>query len=171
MAPSKEKLYKLSLCYETRKQVSGEVARFFEAKGYDFLVPKNWSMEARGIQLGVEDDLLKETANFIGVKQSQKATSNAVLFAEDINELRTLSFSKFRLSSQLENDLLDFQNRDSAALVQQILKLTGYYSGSIDGKWGPASNQAMKNFMVEKGYVYENEDNWSMELQVELLTF
>ena len=121
--------------------------------------------------MGVEDDLLKETANFIGVKQSQKATSNAVLFAEDINELRTLSFSKFQLSSQLENDLLDFQNRDSAALVQQILKLTGYYSGSIDGKWGPASNQAMKNFMVEKGYVYENEDNWSMELQVELLTF
>ena len=172
VAPSKKKNYTNSaLCHETRKQVSGEVARFFEAKGYDFLVPKNWSMEAIGIQLGAEDDLLKETANFIGVKQSQKATSNAVLFAEDINELRTLSFSKFQLSSQLENDLLDFQNKDSAALVQQILKLTGYYSGSIDGTWGPVSNQAMKNFMGEKGYVYENEDNWSMELQVELLTF
>ena len=60
VAPSKRKIIQTQLYATRQKQVSGEVARFFEAKGYDFLVPKNWSMEARGIQLGVEDDLLKK---------------------------------------------------------------------------------------------------------------
>ena len=47
VAPSKEKLYKLSFMPRDSKASFGGGRKIFLRQGYDFLVPKNWSMETK----------------------------------------------------------------------------------------------------------------------------
>lgn len=41
--------------------------------------------------------------------------------------------------------------KTSSYFVQSALKLTGYYSGSIDGQWGSGTTTALKRFQKAKG--------------------
>ena len=71
-------------------------------------------------------------------------------------------------SSPVGDNLIDVATVSGAALVQSRLKELGYYSGLVDGIWGPASRTALRNFKLsQSGLGYD--DTWDLTSQRALM--
>ncbi|PWC91070.1 peptidoglycan-binding domain-containing protein [Azospirillum sp. TSO5] len=62
---------------------------------------------------------------------------------------------------------LDLRTREGAIAAQTRLRELGYYSGAIDGSWGPSSSRALKSFK-ENNSLLPNEQ-WDAETERALL--
>ena len=78
------------------------------------------------------------------------------------------SSSPSSLSSPVGDNLIDVATDSGAALVQSRLKELGYYSGFVDGIWGPDSRTALRNFKLsQSGLGYD--DTWDLTSQRALM--
>ena len=66
------------------------------------------------------------------------------------------------------DSLFDVTTVSGATLVQSQLKELGYYTGAVDGLWGPASRTALRNFKTsQSGLGYD--DTWDLATQRALM--
>ena len=66
------------------------------------------------------------------------------------------------------DSLFDVTTVSGATLVQSLLKELGYYTGAVDGLWGPASRTALRNFKTsQSGLGYD--DTWDLATQRALM--
>ena len=66
------------------------------------------------------------------------------------------------------DSLFDVTTVSGATLVQSQLKELGYYTGAVDGLWGPASRTALRNFKTsQSGLGYD--DTWDLPTQRALM--
>lgn len=71
-------------------------------------------------------------------------------------------------ASTTGNRLFDVTTVSGAALVQSRLKELSYYTGAVDGIWGPASRTALRNFKIsQSGLGYD--DKWDLATQRALM--
>ena len=64
--------------------------------------------------------------------------------------------------------LFDVTTVSGATLVQSRLKELSYYTGAVDGLWGPASRTALRNFKIsQSGLGYD--DTWDLATQRALM--
>ena len=71
-------------------------------------------------------------------------------------------------TSSLDDGLLDVTTVSGARLVQNRLRELGYYTGAVDGLWGPASRAALGNFKIsQSGLGYD--DTWDLAAQKALM--
>ena len=67
-----------------------------------------------------------------------------------------------------QRDLLNPGVKIDAIIIQKRLKELGFYTGSVDGVFGPESREALRNFRVRNGMSYADE--WDRETQQKLLS-
>ena len=71
-------------------------------------------------------------------------------------------------ASTTGNRLFDVTTVSGATLVQSRLKELSYYTGAVDGIWGPASRTALRNFKIsQSGLGYD--DTWDLATQRALM--
>ena len=71
-------------------------------------------------------------------------------------------------ASSTGDNLLDVTTVSGTTLVQGRLKELGYYTGAVDGLWGPASRTALRNFKTsQSGLGYD--DTWDLATQRALM--
>lgn len=172
ISPNKSSSTNIPFCNDVMSLTfRGATARFFERKGNDVLVTENWSLEAIGADLGYEDKIqqLTEWRGSGGPAYGQVPSNDSEIFGHRIADLRQRAEVQYRLSIELTERLIDFEEPQDVMLVQSVLNASGYYSGSIDGKWGAGSNSAMKEYMATKSINFETKDDWSIALQKQLL--
>ncbi|EDQ05590.1 hypothetical protein DSM14862_02575 [Sulfitobacter indolifex] len=63
-----------------------------------------------------------------------------------------------------------FQSRDLGArrMVQDSLRHEGYYSGAIDGAWGPGTNAAFRALMASARY-QRHASTWTFAYEVQVI--
>lgn len=93
------------------------------------------------IPYGVNDE---QPDNVIGETTPENGSEGNVT-AADLGFMRALYYT----SPMMEGD--------DVAQVQQVLKELGYYTGGVDGLFGPLTDQAVKGYQVDYG-VYGAQD-------------
>ncbi len=71
-------------------------------------------------------------------------------------------------ASSTGDSLLDVTTVSGATFVESRLKALSYYTGAVDGLWGPASRTALRNFKIsQSGFGYD--DTWDLATQRALM--
>lgn len=99
-------------------------------------------------ELGVEVDRQKEQANQLG--QQDEGFFNGGIFDDQKGEQQTAQTRAERQASE-QGYLHQAMRSEQIREVQKKLNEIGYHSGNVDGKWGPETQAAVRNFQKAKG--------------------
>ena len=64
--------------------------------------------------------------------------------------------------------VFDLDDRPTASRIQERLKALGYFSGAVDGLWGPRSRSALREYRQARQL--GNDDKWDMATQIALMS-
>ncbi len=108
----------------------------------------------------LEERIVRLEERVVAVEDEQRRSSEASWRTEDADEARDEAFviepSPLASATSREATSDEFV-KPSSRQVQQALHKAGYYHGSVDGKIGPKTKQAIKQFQQEHGLVADGK--------------
>lgn len=114
-------------------------------QGSENLEKKAEELKGQAQQMGQKADELGQQARNLDQEVSSRPAQNVAPLAED----RRVAPSSQSVPRSVSFDELR-RNQSATRKVQEALKSNGNDPGRIDGLWGPKTQQALNQFMLEK---------------------